>query len=474
LHLAAEVLTGWYLGRERMDLEADVGVLQETLDLMALLNRATGFLQASVTLVNEVASRHRCGRVSLGWLEDGYVRVKAISHLDSFEKKMDAVQGLESAMEESFDQDVEILWPSGEGMRYVARAHEAFAGRWGHPFLVSLPLRLEGEPIGVLTCERQGPAFEPATLASLRLTCDQAVRRLSDLRHTDRSPRERIAAGVRDTFAYIIGVENTGLKVLGFLGVLVLAFVLFGRWPYRVEGNFLTKTDDIIHMPAPFDSYIGVVRARLGDVVQAGELLVSLDTRELLLEEAATLAEIARCETQEEKARAQKELADMRVAQAQRVQALSKLAQLRYRIENAEIKAPFEGLVVEGDLRKMVGAPVRSGDLLHKVARLDNLYAEIELDERDAHLIKPGTLGEIAFVSRPDLGFPMRVELIEPVAASKEGINVFTARATFSGARPEWWRPGMSGVAKLDTGKQSVLWILTHRAVCGQPRAFGS
>lgn len=29
----------------------------------------------------------------------------------------------------------------------------------------------------------------------------------------------------------------------------------------------------------------------------------------------------------------------------------------------------------------------------------------------------------------------------------------------------DWIRPGMSGVVKIDAGKRSILWILTHKVV---------
>ena len=26
-----------------------------------------------------------------------------------------------------------------------------------------------------------------------------------------------------------------------------------------------------------------------------------------------------------------------------------------------------------------------------------------------------------------------------------------------------WWRPGMTGLARIDVGQRSIAWILTHR-----------
>ena len=89
----------------------NVSHFAEALDIMVLLNAHERFLMVAMTLVNEVAVRYKCDRVSLGWLEGPYVRAQAISNMDRFEKKMAVVQRLEAVMEESFDQDEEIVWP---------------------------------------------------------------------------------------------------------------------------------------------------------------------------------------------------------------------------------------------------------------------------------------------------------------------------------------------------------------------------
>ena len=60
----------------------------------------------------------------------------------------------------------------------------------------------------------------------------------------------------------------------------------------------------------------------------------------------------------------------------------------RYRLSQARIEAPFEGVVVEGDLRERVGSPVKQGEVLLKVARLDPMYVEGKVHERNIHLLE--------------------------------------------------------------------------------------
>ena len=93
------------------------------------------------------------------------------------------------------------------------------------------------------------------------------------------------------------------------------------------------------------------------------------------------------------------------------------------------------------------------------------MYVELKVDERDVHEVTGSATGEIAFVSRPDQKFPVKVERIDPVAVVEEEGNVFLVRAVFSEEAASWWRPGMSGVAKVNVGKRNVLWILTHRTI---------
>jgi len=232
-----------------------------------------------------------------------------------------------------------------------------------------------------------------------------------------------------------------------------------------VEGDFLLRSEEVAYLSAPFDGYIDRVFARPGDVLSENAEILDLKTSELELQEAAALADLERYEREAEKARASGALAEMRVAQALASQARAQLDLVRYRIDRAAIKSPFDGVLVEGDLRDRLGAPVKQAEVMVKVARLDTLYVEAKVNERDIHEIKVGDTGEIAFVSQPKLKFPIRVVTIEQAATPQENANVFLVRCTVEGGIQPWWRPGMSGLCKINVEKRTLLWILTHRTI---------
>ncbi len=465
LKLVADIPSMYLLRLETDKARTDVIQFSQALDLMVLMNEESKYLSACMTFVNEIASRFGCSRVSLGWLKNGYIRIQAVSHMEQFEKKMDAVQILETAMEESFDQDEEILFPAHPGARYVFRQHEQFSKEQGAPNMVSLPIRIGDTIHGILNCERSDRPFSENDINGLRLFCDQSARRLFDLKKHDRWFGALAMEALREKSSGILGFEHTLLKALGILICILLCVLFFGKIDYRVEAPFILKTDDVAYLPAPFDGYIKQVHIKPGDTVKENQLLLTLDTQELLLEESSAIADKTRYLRESEKARAKYALAEMRIANALKVQAEARLELIRYHLSNAKIKAPFTGVVVEGDLKEMLGAPVRKGDVLFKSARIKPFYAELDLDEKDIHDILTDSKGEIAFVSLPDKKFPISVKIIEPAAVPGEKGNVFKVRCDFPDPPKNWWRPGMSGISKINVGKRNIFWIISHRTV---------
>lgn len=435
------------------------------LDLVVLLDEQKSFMGTAMTFVNELAGRHHTDRVSLGWENHGYVKLRAISHTDKFVGKMEVVREVEAAMEEAFDQDEEISWPPLEGETLIMRDHGKFAESQGVKHLCSLPLRVDTKPVGVVLLERNAAAFLEDEIRLLRLTCDLASGRLADLQKRDRWFGARWAEGARERMARLVGPERTWGKVLAVLGAIALGVLFFGRITYRVEAPFLLRTENVAYLSAPFAGFIADVDAEVGHTFKAGQRLLRLDTRDLLLEEAGAAADLSRYRREEEKARAANELAEMRISQAQAEQARVRLDLVRFHLSQAEIKSPFEAFVIEGDLKKRLGAPVKQGDVLFKVARLDRLYVECKVDERDIHEIAAGAPVEIAFASQPKRKFPAKVVLIEPVASTIDKQNVFLVRCELSDKPEAWWRPGMAGVTKISAGPRTFFWILFHRTI---------
>jgi len=199
--------------------------------------------------------------------------------------------------------------------------------------------------------------------------------------------------------------------------------------------------------------------------VKKGEELLALDQTDLLLTQAQIVAQMESYRSQGDKARATNAFADMRIAQAQEDQARARYKMNEYDLKRSMITSPFAGVVVEGDLQGRIGSPVQEGEILFKVARIENLYPVLDVSEQDIRWISDGMKGHLALATLPQQVWPIEVRRIEPEAVTKNKGNVFHVDSGFPGGPASWWRPGMTGLAKLYVGDRSPLWILTHRTV---------
>lgn len=439
--------------------------LYEVLQLAMRLGAETRFLRAAFSLCNELAVRFACEQVSLGWVQSGYVRLTAVSHVEKFDARSSASTELESAMEEAASHGAEVFWPQASDAAVRLHSHQTYARQQGVGSMMSMPLQLDGEIVAVLSLQRRETGFDEQTAWELRLIGEACVRRLQDLRQTDRwfGARWWFAAGRWvDQF---LGPSHTGWKLAGLGAVTVLVGSALLPWPYRIDASLALRSEDILFVPAPFDGYLRKVSVRVGDQVESGRILLELDTRELILEESMAVADELKYRNEAERGQGARQLAEMQIARARQQQAASKLDLIRHQLASAQVRAPFPSVVVEGELKKNLGAPVRKGDLLVKLARTGDTYLEIEVDQADVHEVKLGSTGEFALVGRPDLKYSFVVDRIDPQSTQREARNVYLVRGRIEVGYQPWWRPGMGGSARIDVGDRSLLWVMTHRTI---------
>lgn len=424
------------------------------------------FLMACSTLANEIAHRFSCARVNIGWEKRGYVRLAAVSHLEEFKPDSPAPLRLESLFEEVVDQDTVIAIPPVHPHFVVDRAHRDYVASNVLNQIVSLPLYRNNKMAGVLTCEMKEGELTIQQIESLSLLLEIVSPWLGELQYRDKWFGARLLYRLRNISASWLKGDRLTFKISLVTALLLVALSLLVKLDYRVEGVATLQTDLVRFVSAPFDGVIKDVFVREGEQVRAGDRLVSLDSRELQLKQAQEAADIARFIREADKSRAQNALADMKIAQSRVVELTSELARTNYNLERATMTAQSDGIVVEGDSKKLLGAPVSKGDVLMKVARVENMYALIKIRERDIDEVRAGLPGELVLVSQPDSIFSIKIEKMIPLAEvdQREG-NVFVMKAALEGQPKSWWRPGMSGVARIDAGKRTIAWMMTHRLV---------
>jgi biotin carboxyl carrier protein len=424
-----------------------------------------------MTLSNELASEWACERVSLGVLRGRYVRLRAISHSIRFSRKMKVVQQIEAAMEECLDQDLEVLHPSAEAVPTIRRAAGELAVQHGSGVVLSVPLRLDNEPLAVVTLEwplDRAPDLE--TVAAVRLVCNLCAPRLLNLYRQDRWLITKLFLKMWDGLGCILGPRHITAKLATFALIGLAAFLVLGRGTYRAQAPFVLEATTQQSIVAPFDGYIKEVHVEIGDTVQGEDqqTLAQLDTAELRLDLAAARAERAKYVKEADAymqagptSQAQMQMA---LAEAERMQAQIDL--LSHRLQRATVTSPIAGTITQGDLKRHVGAPVKTGDLLFEVTPLESLRAVLLVSEERIHELAEGQQGSLATASYPDRKLDFEVELIYPAAEVLNQRNVFRVRARFEGDElPAWLRPGMEGVSKVEIGQRRWITIWTRKLV---------
>jgi multidrug resistance efflux pump len=152
------------------------------------------------------------------------------------------------------------------------------------------------------------------------------------------------------------------------------------------------------------------------------------------------------------------------VYRAQMEEASAQIALIAQKIERTRIEAPFDAIVIEGDLTQTLGRAVQQGEVLYKLAPLDAYRIVIEVDERDIHFIANQQAGHLLLMAMPDKPLPFQVVKITPTTSSTKGRNAFRVEARLN--EPfNALRPGMEGIAKVEAGSQLAIWIWTRRLV---------
>ncbi len=424
------------------------------------------FQEAATAVVTDLATRVGCDRVSFGTRRGRHTRVRALSHSAQFGKQSNLVRAIGLAMDEALDQYASILYPApDEGSGLVTRAHGELAEVGGAKALCSIPLPEADQIVGALTLERtRERPFDPQTVSLL----EQAAALLGPLleirRREDRWLIAKTGESLRTQLGKLIGPRHFAAK----LGVVALAGVLlffsYAEGDYRVTADAVLEGAIQRVTVAPIDGYIAEARARAGDIVREGDLLVSIDDRDLRLEYLKWSSQKEQVLRRYRDALAQHERSEVNILKAQLDQAEAQLELLGEQIARTRVAAPFDGLVVSGDLSQQLGAPVERGQVLLEIAPLDAYRVIVKVNERDISSLGVGQRGNLILSALPQERFPFGVEKITPVSQAEEGRNTFRVEARLDQVS-DLLRPGMQGTAKVEIDRRKLIWIWTHNVV---------
>ncbi len=433
--------------------------------LLAVALEPQRFNAAATAVATELAARLGCDRVALGLREHRRTRLMALSHNAEVRSRQDLALALTAAMDEAIDQAATLQYPPPAAQRLprIILAQRDLHQQFHTGALCAVPLFAGKEDVGALLFERPlDRPFDPATVEmcehlacflapvlKLRWQADQPRWRrwqagLLRLGHRFRQRDERRLRGL--TLVAVFGVT--------FLTLLPVPFQISA--PARLEGA-IQRT-----LTAPNDGFIKQLFVRPGDHVTAGAVIVELEDTDLLLEKRRLTNELSQFEGSYGAALASKDRTQFAVTVARMEETKARLNLIEQQLARVQIRAPFDGVLIQGDLTQSLGAPVKQGDALVVVAPSDDYRVILEIAETDIAHLRSDARGTLALAAEPSRRYPVRVKRVTPLATIREARNVFEAEAALEIEDAGGLRPGLKGVAKLEVGRRPLAWLALH------------
>lgn len=407
----------------------------------------------------------------------------------------------EAALNEAVDQGVALSWPPPS---------EAFEARWvtlaqqqlvasgqdagttkspdttGHadaepadvapverlahqphrPLVFTVPLPGGPTPLGAVCLEwapGQGPL--PEALRALEAAIVQVAPLLRWQQAAQWPWHRHLRMAVHAWWSRLLGhgaPRRQGL-VIGAMALAALMLVL--PLQDHVTGRARIEGAQQRVLVAPSDGFLQAALVHPGDRVKAGQALADLAQQDLQRERDKWTSQLAQHESGYVGAMARADRADAGLSLARAQEAEAQLALVEDQLQRTRLTAPFDGVVIQGDLSQSIGAPVKQGDALLTVASLARFRVVVEVDETDVAHVRVGQHGTLALSALPWDTLQLRVVRIVPLAQTKEGRNVFEVHADFTEPLPASVRPGLLGRARLDTGRAPWGWSLIRPIV---------
>ncbi len=456
----------WMESLAKWQLSAQQAVGANSVDMMAALLNHSASRAAAMEVVNRLADMLSCERVSIGLRRGLPIRLEAFSHIAGFDARTQLVHRIEAAMEEAMDQATSLVHPGIPIIdSSVTRAHAELAQHHGNGSIMTVLLPGRDGCIGAVTLERRaGEPFEENTIKLCESLASVIGPALELKRREERSLYSKGVEGFSGFTRKLVGPSLLSLKLtflciaalIGALSIIPGAHKITA--PASIEGAVRQM------LVAPQTGFIKDAQARAGDLVRRGELIATLDDSNLKLEALKWVGERNKIEKEYQDALAKRDRTELSILRVRLQQADAELELVEEKIGRTRMRAPFEGVIVSGDLSQSLGAPVETGQVLFEVAPLESYRVVLEVDEHDIAGLDQGKMGSLIIAALPNSSFIINVDQLVPVAVSSEGRNYFKVEASLK-EQSQLLRPGMRGVAKVELGERDLLWIWTHEVM---------
>jgi multidrug resistance efflux pump len=472
LHKALSVIeycTGWLELRLSRNLLSTVGRDNQrkniVIDSIAHVLGERDFEHAALRFVNLMGQYLDAERVVLGFVKDSELKIHSESDSSGHSKKHELVKLTTQAMQEATDQQESVLWPPLDDHNRVTHAHSKLSGEEGQRALMSIPLVDKESCYGTVLFDRPSdrPFSQEEQLTAEALTNFVGVV-LEEKRQSCLPLYAYIGRSFKNQLSLLIGPGHLARKVVLFSLVVVSLFFSLMSGAYNISADAVIEGAELRSIVAPYDGYLQSATLRAGDTLKKGELLAELDTRQSRLQLMSWVSQKATSRREYEDALAKNELTQVQISNAKSKRAQAEIELLEYQISQAVMQAPFDALIVSGDLSQRIGALVRQGDVLFELSPSNRFRLAMYVDESRINDIRQIQAGQLVLAALPDQKFSFTVTRINPMTEVLEGSTVYRIEAEFDN-KSEMLRVGLEGVAQVYVDERLLISIWTRSMI---------
>lgn len=425
----------------------------EAADGGSQLGKSAGYeneVALAFALTNSLCTRLDCELVALGIADGPQVRLLSVSGLEEVRGESPAVEALSMAMGEALDLEYRATAPTSE--LESGRRVPALLEAWQHVVggsVAVIPIGDGDGTRGVVAMRRApGMIFEGAELERVAELIAPYLPALDLLRRARRS----LATHVLDsTRAQWVALRRPGAWTRRAVAAAVALFglwFLFGTMPHSLTVPCTVASDQVRHLAAPYEGVLRAAPFTAGQRVREDDVLASFDTSFEQLERAQLVAELAVLDVDLREALAGDDALGQRRLAEQEAALRAKLELAELRLERAEIRAPFDGVVLAGDLRDRVGDTLTQGDTLFELAPDSGWRVELQVPEHQALELSEGQTGQFSTRARPEVRHEFEVVQIAGAVETVGAAAVLRVEGRVDD-QSAWVRPGMEGSAKV-------------------------
>jgi len=333
----------------------------------------------------------------------------------------------------------------------------------GMKTFVAFPLKDEEGHLGTLSLESSQPYFvSEDQLEILNILVNQATVAIRNASLYRQIPLLGVVQPIAAWRARLRKIPRWRWLRDGAYAAALLAVLVLVPWNMKVGGTVVVLPERNSAVTSEVEGVVDAVYHHEGDRVQKGDVLATLVQRDyrMRLEEAQARFEMADREVAQ--GEAGMNATGARQARLRRDQLREELDLMRQEMARTRLAAPVDGVVLTPRLEQRAGTLLRRGDVLCRIADMQDVSVEIRVPETEVGEITAGQRVRLKIDSFPTRTFHGEIEIVGQIVVEEAGGRFLVTRGRVDGAALPL-KTGMLGHARIEVGRRSLGYVLLRR-----------